>query len=50
VVEKGDIMFVTPEYLTRGVLLVDTDLKQLVGERYFVDDIVDNDIFLRLGN
>jgi hypothetical protein len=43
-------MFVSPEYFVRGVLLVDTDLKRLAGRRFFVDDVVDNDIFLRMGN
>jgi hypothetical protein len=50
VLEMGEAMFVTPRYLIRGALLVDTDLKQLAGKRYFVDDVVDNDMFLRMGN
>jgi hypothetical protein len=50
VVEEADTMFVTPEYLIRGVLLVDVDLQDEAGDRCFVDDVVDNDIFLRMGN
>jgi hypothetical protein len=51
VVEDADMMFVTPEYLIRGILLVDVNLQDdEVGERCFVDDVVDNDVFLRMGN
>jgi hypothetical protein len=50
VIEQGDLMFVTPQYLIRGALLVDTDLTRLTGDHYFVDDVVDNDMFLRMGN
>jgi hypothetical protein len=50
VVEESESMFVTPDYLIRGVLLVDTDLEGLTANRFFVDDTVDPDIFLRMGN
>jgi hypothetical protein len=43
-------MFVTPWYLIRGCLLMDTELNRPTGQHFFVDDVVDNDIFLRLGN
>jgi hypothetical protein len=50
VVEEAGMMFVTPEYLIRGVLLVDVELRDECGNLFFVDDVVDNDMFLRMGN
>jgi hypothetical protein len=51
VTEDDDgFMFITRSFLIRGVLLVDTDLRTLPGERFFVDDMIDNDMFLRMGN
>jgi hypothetical protein len=50
VVQEDDYMFISPSYLIRGVLLVNTDLQDLNTEHFFVDDMVDSDIFVRLGN
>lgn len=50
VVEEANSMFISPQYIIRGVLLVDTDLVNLPATQYYVDDVVDHDIFLRLGN
>jgi hypothetical protein len=50
VVEKGQSMFVLPQYVVRGALLVDTELQEPRGRRFFVDDVVDNDMFIRMGN
>jgi hypothetical protein len=37
-------------YATRGALLVDTDLIALSGQHFFVDDLIDQDMFIRMGN
>jgi hypothetical protein len=50
VVEKGPSRFVLPDYVVRGALLVDTELGRPNSQRFFVDDTVDNDMFLRMGN
>lgn len=50
VVEPAGTMFISPQYFIRGALLVDTDLRYLTGRRFFVDDVFDNDMFLRMGN
>jgi hypothetical protein len=50
VLEAGQATLVSLEYLTRGALVVDTDLENLQGKHYYLDDVVDNDMFLRLGN
>jgi hypothetical protein len=43
-------MFVSPAYVVRGALLVDSDLEGLAGKNYVVDDVVDADMYLRMMN
>jgi hypothetical protein len=48
--EPGKPQIISLEYLIRGALLVDTELTRLSGKHFFVDDLIDNDMFLRMGN
>jgi hypothetical protein len=50
VVEPTKAMFVSPQYVTRGAVLVDKDLDKLPGCHYIVCDTIDPDMFLRMGN
>jgi hypothetical protein len=36
------------DYLVCGALMVDTNLRDLTDRHYYLDDLVDNDMFLRL--
>jgi hypothetical protein len=42
--------FVSPAYVVRGALLVDSDLEELPGKNYIVDDVVDADMYLCMMN
>jgi hypothetical protein len=46
VIEETGPMFLHPDYLIRGALLTNTDLINPCN-RYFVEDTIDNDMFLR---
>jgi hypothetical protein len=50
VLDLSEGMFVAPQYLVRGAVLVDTDLRELTGQRAIVNDAFDSDMFLRMGN
>jgi hypothetical protein len=52
IVEEGNLMFIDMQYIIRGALLVNIDLRtHFIGKEkiYFVHEI-DEDMFLRLGN
>jgi hypothetical protein len=40
--------FLTLAYAIRGGLTVDTNLRDLAGQHYYLDDLVDNNMSLRL--
>jgi hypothetical protein len=48
VYEPGQPELMKLDYLVRGALMVDTNLRDLTGRHYYLDDLVDNDVFLRL--
>jgi hypothetical protein len=50
VIEPGKAKIVSLAYLARAALVVDTNLLNPTGERFYLDDLIDNDMFLRLGN
>jgi hypothetical protein len=43
-------MFVSPLYFVRRVLITPTDLEDDPGRRGYVDDVINNDMFLRRHN
>jgi hypothetical protein len=50
VLEPGRPKFVVLRYLVRGAFVVDTDLMDLSGKRYYLDDMIDADMILRCGS
>jgi hypothetical protein len=46
----GRPKFVVLRYLVRGAFVVDTDLMDLSGKRYYLDDMIDADMILRCGS
>jgi hypothetical protein len=50
VLEFGQAKIVSAAYLARGALVVDTELQKPSDRRFYLDDVIDTDMFLRLGN
>jgi hypothetical protein len=50
VVEDGEPRIISLKYIERGSLVVNTDLLKPGGRMYYIDDMVDNDMFLRINN
>jgi hypothetical protein len=50
VVEPAGPLIIAAKYAVRGALLTDVDLEGGSGKRYIVEDCIDADMFLRMGN
>jgi hypothetical protein len=50
VVEPAGPRIIGAKYAIRGALLTDVDLEKRTGRQYIVEDCVDGDMFLRMGN
>jgi hypothetical protein len=50
VYDRAAPRIISLSYVVRGALLVDTDLVKLDGRHFFVDDLIDHDMFIRMGN
>jgi hypothetical protein len=50
ILDEGKPQIISLQYMIRSTLLVDVDLVWQQGEHFHIDDLIDNNMFLQMGN